>query len=216
MKTSRIALTLCALTLADVFAGQSGGGFEPLFEGTFDGWTIENTTLGNFTIDGGVLKVEGTGGWLKSQRQYSDFELRAELRFLTEGGDSGIFVRAAPDGSFGAGWPNRSYQVQLLNPHIERPFPPIGHVFRHGMPPGDTALDLAAARRAFRGIGEWQLLEVDVAGSELTVRLNGVPLTRAANIANRTGYIGIQGETSALEFRRIEIREFGPSPAARG
>jgi hypothetical protein len=37
--------------------------------------------------------------------------------------------------------------------------------------------------------------------------LNGALLTRASNLVDRSGYIGIQGETGALEFRAIEIDE---------
>ena len=55
--------------------------------------------------------------------------------------------------------------------------------------------------------GEWQLFEIDVVDDRLTVQLNGVVVTRAANIVNPRGYIGIQGETGALEYRTIAIRE---------
>lgn len=181
--------------------------FTALFDGTLSGWTVENTTADNFATLDGVLRVDGAPGWLKSMRQYADFDLLVEFRFLTENGDSGIFVRAQPDATFGPGWPSRSYQLQLLNPNIESRFPPVGAVFRHGMPAGETEFDPEVARRAFTGVGEWQTLELSVIGERLTAALNGVPLTSAGGIANATGYIGIQGETSALEFRRIEIRE---------
>jgi hypothetical protein len=51
------------------------------------------------------------------------------------------------------------------------------------------------------------VLEIDVVGQELTVRLNDVELTRATSIDNPRGHIGIQAETGALEFRAIEIEE---------
>jgi len=188
-------------------AAQSAGESVPLFDGTLRGWTIENTTAGNFTVADGVLKVDGSPGWLKSERQYADFELSVEFRFLTEDGDSGIFVRAVPDSTFGPGWPNGSYQLQLLNPLREVRFPPLGSLFRHGTPAGETEFDPAVAQRAFTGVGEWQTLVIEVIGDELTAHLNGALLTRAANIVNSPGYIGVQGETSALEFRRIDIRE---------
>ena len=62
-------------------------------------------------------------------------------------------------------------------------------------------------RAAFTGTGEWQLLEIEVMGTDLTVQLNGDAVTRAAGIADVAGYIGIQSETSAVEFRRIDIQE---------
>ena len=73
------------------------------------------------------------------------------------------------------------------------------------MPPGDTAFDQEAVRKAFTGTGEWQRLEVEVVGTDLTVRLNGTVVTRASDIADVEGYIGIQSETGAVEFRRVDV-----------
>jgi hypothetical protein len=184
-------------------AGAQPAGFAPLFDGTIGLATIENG--GAFTIENGVLRAEGPEGWLRFPEHYRDFRLRVELRFLTDNGDSGVFLRALPDGAFARGWPNRSYQVQLLNPLAGNSVPPIGGVFRHGMPPGDTALDREAVRNAFAGTGEWQVLEIEVAGTEIAVELNGVLVTKASEIADVAGYIGIQSETRAVEFRRIDI-----------
>jgi hypothetical protein len=51
------------------------------------------------------------------------------------------------------------------------------------------------------------VLEIDLAGEELTARLNDVDVLRAGGIISSAGHIGLQGETGALEFRAIEIRE---------
>lgn len=182
-------------------------GFVSLFDGTLAGWTIEGTEAGNFSVGDGVLRVEGPGGWLKSGRQYGDFSLRAEFRFVTPDADSGLFVRAAGEGQFGRGWPNGAYQVQIRNPLTESRFPPVGGLFRHGMPPGEMTFEPALVEKLTRPTGEWQTLEVDVIADRLTVRFNGTEVMRAANIANARGHIGLQGETGVLEFRRLELRE---------
>ncbi|HEY8521265.1 MAG TPA: FG-GAP-like repeat-containing protein [Gammaproteobacteria bacterium] len=181
----------------------------PLFDGTLSGWSIENTGAGNIAVRDGVLRVEAPAGWLRSAAVYGDFRLRVEFRFLTDDADSGIFVRAVADGVFGRGWPANSYQVQLRNPLGESPFPPVGGIFRHGKPPGETRFDAERAARTSLGTGEWQTLEIEVMGSELEVRLNGTMLTHAAGIENPSGYVGIQAEAGALEFRAIEIEELG-------
>jgi hypothetical protein len=196
-------MLLCASAASA--AAQAPPGFAALFDGTLGAATIENG--GTFTIENGVLRAEGPEGWLRFPGQYRDVRLRVELRFTTSNGDSGVFLRAAPDGAFARGWPNRSYQVQLLNPFAGGTLPPVGGVFRHGMPPGETVLDREALTRAFTGTGEWQLLEIELSGTLLTVQLNGVPVTRASGIEDVAGFIGIQSETSAVEFRRIEIEE---------
>lgn len=200
-----VFLTLALLWGA--LAPQSGDGFVPLFDGTLGGWTIENGTPGTFTIRDGLLHVEGAQGWLRSERQYSDFLLRAEFRFLSDDTDSGIYVRAVADSEFMRGWPNNSYQVQIRNPIGESRFGPVGDLFRHGTPAGDFEFDPAVSARASTGTGEWQRIEIEASGDTLTVRLNGVELSKAANITNPTGYIGVQSELDVIEFRTIEILE---------
>ena len=191
-----LAVSVCA-------AAQAPPGFTPLFDGTLAQATIENG--GAFTVEGGVLRADGPEGWLRFPPLVRDFRLRVELKFLTDNADSGVFFRALPDGAFARGWPNRSYQVQLLNPLAGSQVPPVGGLFRHGMPPGETTLDREAVNAAFTGTGEWQLLEIEVVGTELTVRLNGAPVTRASGLSDVAGYIGIQSETTAVAFRRIDI-----------
>ena len=196
---------LAAFTLTTHISAcaQPPAGFTPLFDGTLDNAVVENG--GAFTVVDGVLRAEGPDGWLRFREPARDFRLRVELRFVTDDGDSGIFLRAPPGITFARGWPNGSYQVQLLNPKVGGTLPIIGGVFRHGMPPGEALVDRDAASAAFTGTNEWQLLEIEVVGGELTVQLNGVAVTRASNISDVPGYIGIQSETSAVEFRRIDI-----------
>jgi len=198
--------SLVALLLAGACAStQAPPGFTALFDGTLGRATIENG--GTFTIENGVLRAEGSEGWLRFPGEFRDARLRIELRFTTDNGDSGVFLRAVPDRAFARGWPNRSYQVQLLNPRAGGTLPPGGSVFRHGMPNGETALDREALDRAFTGTGEWQVLEIELEGTDLAVRLNGTVVTRASGIEDVAGAIGIQSETSAVEFRRIELQE---------
>ena len=195
------------LSAAVLVFAQGSGSAVRLFDGTLTGWTIENSTTGNFTVRDGLLRVEGPGGWLRSDREYGDVSIRLEFRFLTPDADSGLFVRAKTTGGFGRGWPNSSYQVQIRNPVTPSRLPPVGGLFRHGTPAGETSFDAAAVEKAAKPTGEWQSLEVDVLGDRLSARLNGTEVLRAATIVNATGYIGLQGETGALDIRVVELRE---------
>jgi hypothetical protein len=196
-------LACCAVALV---RAQTPDTFVPLFDGSLSGWTIENSDAGNFTIAEGVLRVAGPGGWLRAAREYGDFSLRTEFRFLTPDADSGLFVRARSTGGFGRGWPNTSYQVQIRNPLTPSRLPPVGGLFRHGMPPGKTTFDPAVVEKLAKPTGEWQTLEVDVVGDLLVARFNGAEVLRAAGLANASGHVGLQGETGAIEFRTIAIR----------
>jgi hypothetical protein len=204
-----IPLAGCAVLalLCGGLRAQAPDGFVSLFDGTLNGWVVENADAGNIRIVDGVLRAEGPDGWLRSERRYQDFALRIEFRFVTPDADSGIFVRAAGDDEFLRGWPNNSYQVQVRNPSTPSRFPPVGGLFRHGMPPGETDFDAPAAERLSAATGVWQSLEVEVAGERLAARLNGTEVMRAGNISRASGYIGIQGEAGVVEYRAIAIRE---------
>jgi hypothetical protein len=208
--------SLARLALLLVLCGGSVGaqvpeGFVPLFNGRdLDGWVVENSTSGNFTVRDGLLRVEGPQGWLRSAETYTNFALRVEVRFLTTDADSGVFLRAPGPASniFIRGWPANAYQVQVRDMSVNRTTNPFwaGNLYRHRVAPGETTFLADAALAAVRPTQEWQLFEIEAVGERIRVRLNGTPVTDAAGIVNPAGFIGIQGETGALEYRRIDIR----------
>lgn len=179
--------------------------FVPLFDGTLKGWVVENSTANNFTLRDGALRVDAPSGWLRTERQFTDFTMRIRFRFMTADADSGVFFRTTGATQFMRGWPNNAYQIQLRNPATQSRLPPVAGLFRHGMPEGDLTFDPAMVAKLSRGTGEWEDLEFTVAGETLTVRFNGTEVTRAGNIIRQPGYVGLQAEVGALEFRSIEI-----------
>ncbi len=181
--------------------------FVPLFDGTLKGWVVENTTANNFTVTSGVLRVEGPSGWIRTERQFTDFSVRLQFRFLTADADSGVFFRTTGATQFMRGWPNNGYQVQVRNPATQSRLPAVGGLFRHGMAPGEIEFDQPLVEKLTRGTGAWQDLAFTVAGETLTVRFNGTEVTREANIVKQPGYIGLQAEVGALEFRALEVSE---------
>ena len=62
---------------------------------------------GQFSVKGGVIFLNKGGGWLRSDKQYQDFELRLEFRFVEKNANSGIFLRSNDNAG-----PNKAYQVQ--------------------------------------------------------------------------------------------------------
>jgi hypothetical protein len=212
MRSASFALSVVGvLWFAGIVGAQAPEGFVALFNGkNLDGWVVENSTTNNFTVTDGVLRVEGPAGWLRSVQQYGDFSLRVEVRFLTSDADSGVFLRAPGPASnvFIRGWPANAYQVQVRDMSVNRTTNPFwaGNLYRHRVAPGQTSFAADAAIEAVRPTGEWQLFEIEAAGDRIQARLNGVAVLDAAGIVNPRGFIGIQGETGALEYRRIDIR----------
>jgi hypothetical protein len=210
-----LIVIVCLLVVVPVPSAQAPDGFVPLFNGrNLDGWVVENSTANNFTVADGVLRVEGPQGWLRSERQYGDFSLRVEVRFLTSDADSGVFLRAPGPASniFIRGWPANAYQVQVRDMSVNRTNNPFwaGNLYRHRVAAGETKFDADAAIAAVRPTGEWQLFEIDASGDRIQARLNGATVLDAGGVVNPRGFIGIQGETGALEYRRIDILDRTP------
>ena len=203
MKKASVAL-LCLAGTAATFAQAP---FVSIFDGTLKGWVIENTTAGNITVEAGILRVEPSSGWVRTEKQFTDFVLRTEFRFLTSDADSGVFFRTDGAAQFMRGWPNNAYQVQVRNPATTSRLPAVGGLFRHGMPGGEITFDEPLVAKLSRGTGEWQALEVSAIGTTLIVRFNGTEVTRASNLMRLAGYVGVQAETGSVEYRAIAISE---------
>jgi hypothetical protein len=195
-------------------------GFAPLFDGrSLSNWVVDDKQYaGHFSVRDGLLRVEGEGGWLRSIRQYGDFTMRLEFRYLTEDpgsgriGVSGVFLRTPATSTYQSGWPDNSLEVQLANRQGGRPAIPGdarwgGAVLRHGNPGGPTSFDTRTALRSYGQTGEWQALEIQAIGDAIHVTLNDHYLGTGSAGGNARGYIGLQAETGAIEFRTVEINE---------
>jgi hypothetical protein len=222
-----IRSVLAVLALGWALPSQAQDGFTQLFDQqSLEGWRVDPAYAGNFAVESGVLKVRGEGGWLRTERQYTDYILKLELRYLGEDpgngrvGLSGVFLRTLGESSYGTGWPDASAEVQLGNRTGFRPALPgdarwAGAVLLHGLPGGLTSFDTAAAMRAYGPTGEWQTVEIHVQGETVSVSVNGHYLGRSQIGSDTAGYIGIQAESGETEIRAIAIREIDARHVAR-
>src|SRR5690349_485064 len=108
MSSSYLLLLVC---VSPALADDKAAKFENLFDGkTLAGWHVMNK--GKFEATDGVIQLRGGSGWLRSDREYEDFVLKLEVRWLKPRQDSGIFLRASKEGN---NWPNRKVEVQCEN-----------------------------------------------------------------------------------------------------
>jgi len=195
-------------------------GFTPLFDGkSLTNWVVDGDQYAqNFSVQDGLLRIEGEGGWLRSARQYGDFTLRLGFRYLTDDpgggriGVSGVFLRTPATSTYQSGWPDNSLEVQLANRQGGRPAIPGdarwgGAVLRHGNLGGPTSFDTRTALLSYGRTGEWQTLEIQAVGDAIHVTLNGNFLGTASAGGNARGHLGLQAETGGIEFRSVEINE---------
>jgi hypothetical protein len=81
------------------------------------------------------------------------------------------------------------------------------------VPGGPDWFDTGMALRTYGDTGEWQTHEIQVVGDFATVLLNDRLLGMGYVGQDASGYIGIQAESGAIEFRSILIKEgAGPVP----
>ncbi len=186
------ASCLLNVPIVSVAAEKDEEGFVSLFDGkTLDGWHLMNDA--KFVAEDGVLKLNGGRGWLRSDKEYADFILRLELRFMKPKQDGGVFLRSNAEGK---NWPSRKYEVQVEN--TVRMAKLFGTKYD---------LNVELAQKVLKPVGEWNAYEIKLVGSSLEVRLNGELVTTSKSMDKLTrGYLGLQGESGFHEYRKIRIK----------
>ncbi|HUT90204.1 MAG TPA: DUF1080 domain-containing protein [Thermoguttaceae bacterium] len=187
------ALCLLGAPNVSLAADKAEEGFVSLFDGkTLDGWHLMNGA--KFVAEDGVIKHNDGLGWLRSDKEYADFILRLELRFMKPKQDGGVFLRAVKEGK---DWPDRKYEVQCENS------PRMAMIFgaKHD-------LNVELAQKAIKPDGQWNKYEIKIVGSSIEVRLNG-ELVATSNSADtlKRGYLGLQGENGSHEYRNFRIKD---------
>src|SRR5687767_1939312 len=102
--------TLLALLLAAGAAAEAG--FVKLYNGTdLGGWHVEKGKIEAWKANGELIScVAPGGGYLATDKEYGDFELRLEYR-IGPAGNSGVGLRF-PKG----GWPSTdAMEIQILD-----------------------------------------------------------------------------------------------------
>lgn len=173
-------------------------GYRPLFNGKdLDGWRMVNTK-GNFEVEDGVLRMNKGSGWLATEQEYANFDLRVRYRFVTPGADSGIFIRSSLEGK---NWTSAGYQVQNMDNQT------LGSVVGMGRKVIEPKHHPELVKTLKKPAGEWMELRVVARGQGVSVFLEGEPVADAI-VEAPTGHIGLQAEGGVLEFRSIEIKTF--------
>lgn len=223
MKVAPARLAACcstawslALWLASAGAANAAG-WVPLFDGkSLDGWVApagENAR--NFSVKDGWIHIEGRSGWLRTEKLYSNFSLRARVHFVSPDGtgNTGIFLRSPETSTFGPGWPGKSFEFETRDMRVNRgPSPPaLGQVLRlggtgGGPPEGRAIFDAAAAKRAYERSGEYADLELVANADRIWTFVNGELISSVWGVTQPTGHIGLQSEAGITEFQSLEVR----------
>jgi hypothetical protein len=220
MRPASLLLSLTALVclLPTARADDKGvpEGFEKLFNGKdLKGWQVnEGGNLDKWGAADGVLFTKGAGGgWLMTEKDYSDFELRLEFK-VPKAGNSGVALRSALKG---APHLDAGMEIQILDDPWyldEKNYKGLKQNQRNGsvygvVPPSKDALKPA---------GEWNSFRIVARGRQVTVELNGTKVVDAnldehkdkakehPGILREKGHIGLQSHDGRVEFRNIYLK----------
>jgi hypothetical protein len=192
-------------------------GFEPLFNGKdLTGWKVNvGGKMELWGAEDGVLYVKGGGGgWLMTEKEYDDFELRLEFK-LPEKGNSGVALRSERQGNPAT---TAGMEIQLLDDEWHKKnYKGLKNTQLTGsiygiVPPSQDAL---------KKIGEWNQMHITAKGRQITVELNGVKIVDAnlddhkasekdhPGMKHTRGHIGLQSHDGRVEFRNIYLKPLG-------
>ena len=184
-----VLLTGIGLAGAGLFAASEEAAWESLFNGKdLKGWVDVNEVT--FEVKDGNLRLVKGMGWLRTEKEYQDFVLEFEWRALEEKYDSGLYVRS---GLAGKPWPDDGWQVNLR-------YDALG-----GLVKGYKAVVPSETPRM--PLNQWVRFRIEVRGQKITLDVNGERAWASDALDRDRGYIGIQAENKAFDFRNIRIRE---------
>jgi hypothetical protein len=209
-------LLLPAAVLAWVPAAQPADkdapeGFEPLFNGKdLTGWKVHNGKMDVWGAEDGLLFVKGGGGgWLMTEKEYSDFEVRVEYR-MPRKGNSGVAIRSPLEGDPAY----TGMEIQLLDDETWakeeklRPEQFTGSIY-------DV---VAPSKQVTKPFGEWNKIRIVAKGRQVTVELNGTVIVDAnlddykdrakkhPGLLREKGHIGLQSYNFRVDFRNLYVK----------
>jgi hypothetical protein len=179
-------------------------------------WTSGNSEAFSSESDG-VLACDGSVGTvLWTMDDFSDFELSFEYRFPSGGvvssQGSGVVVRAVRNQKL-----EDMIEVQLAHPSWASD---SGDVWLGNLAQLDTGsqtigLPRLRPRSSYavvveRPVGEWNTMSVRCDRSDVQVTLNETVINSGRNAHRTTAPIGLRSQGTAIEFRKIRIRELTP------
>jgi hypothetical protein len=180
-----------------------------------DGWTIYcmdpkvNPTSYFYIKDGTIETVGVPNGYLRTKKEYSNYQLHVEWRWPEKPTNSGILVHVnGPDKILPA-----HYQYQLKSGDA-------GDIVLHGVGETVTVRDTVFISSekvkplirkekpsSEKTPGEWNIAEIICKGNTFIFKVNGVVQNTGSKCSLTKGAIGLQAEGSKIQFRNLWLTE---------
>jgi hypothetical protein len=186
-------------------------GFMALFNGKdLTGWKVHAGKMDAWGVDNGVMYVQGGGGgWLITEKEFGDYEMRLEYK-VPVNGNSGVAARAPLKG-------DPAYQgmeIQILDD-----YGPAYTKLNPAQYTGSIYGVVPPAKRVTKHAGEWNQMTITCKGRKVKVEINGTVVVDA-NLDDYTdkhakahpgllrdkGHVGFQSHDGRVEFRNIYLK----------
>jgi hypothetical protein len=212
--------------LPKAFIDGTGLGWHKLGESDF---TNANCAPDTWSWKNEVIHCTGKPtGVMRSQKQYTNFELVAQWQMLKSGGNSGIFVWTAESAFVdlkSGKLPQCGFEIQVLDHGYTEQwekqtgkkatwFTTNGDVFSVGsahlkpFPPAGPAGERSFPRKNLsKGINQWNHYYVRCINGEIRLWVNGEEVSGGNNCEPRSGYLCLESEGAPVEFKELRIRE---------
>jgi hypothetical protein len=187
-------------------AAQSGdeSGFTSLFDGrSLAGWSICDGPESAFYVNDGAIVVHQSSGyptWLRSARQYENFDFRGEF-WVKPWCNSGIYLHAPEHG-------RNMYcgmKINIFHQVDEKPAAEsMGSIFPI-VAPSKVNVKNKSEWNTFRIVMDWPKLQVWTNGEQVQdVNIESIPELR---YRLRRGYLGLESLSYPIRFRNLRVRE---------
>jgi hypothetical protein len=217
-----------AITRPKAFIDGTGPGWVEL---TLKDFTSVNGAPDTWSEKDGIISCTGKPvGVTRSQKEYTNFELVAQWKHNSSGGNSGIFIWTSPEALKEmkpdvAGLPKCGIEVQILDHGFKEKYEqggkrkatwfttngdvfPVGTAKMNPFEPISPRGDRSFPRKELtKGHGNWNHYYIRAINGEIRLWVNGEEVSGGANCDPKTGYLCLESEGAPIEFKGIRIRE---------
>lgn len=188
---SAIVLNVCSLSAQNAQ-------MEPIFNGnSLNGWIEPDNNI-YFSANDGILSVKNgpdlKGSILWTEKEYKDFIIQLDFKFLTDTVDSGVFLRS-DDQQIQIGISGSLKKDMTASPYI----------------PGKKYPVEAQGVKELLKLDDWNTMKIKVVESDYTVWLNGDEvMTYTSENTLEKGPIGLQlhgNRIMEIDYRNIMVEE---------
>ena len=167
-------------------------------------YMLNNSTLQPsqvFKMGKGLLKISPAVGYIRTKKEYSNYQLALQWRWIDKLGNSGVLLHIQPKDTI---WPV-CYQVQQRADYA-------GDIIcMNGLKAKECSDTVKfTIKKQFQSnekpLGKWNTMEIQSIDGKISVYINKLLQNTFTAMNVKTGFIGFQAEGVAMEFRHLKIK----------